>query len=220
MWGCCLLLEWVLILTRNLLLLGLFTHSIEIFLPYLILSESFLMLGFWTCQKHYLATLFAVVYASPWDLLNAVRLVAQPPSSPANLPQLAQYGFSSVAVCSLAGELLVAALLLAFTAVSKNTTLCTKYEWMRRLASNLRPTWNAYFMAVLPRVATLTGLHLRDFGHGAAMDAVNGITCALLFLALAVFFLLLFVQTRRAVGGQTEAEKKQLGLVDRIDSRR
>lgn len=125
-----------------------------------------------------------------------------------------------MALCNLAGELLVAVLLLAFAALSRYTTVCTKYEWTRKLASNLRPAANGYFMAVLPRVLTLTGLHLRDFGHGAPMDTFNGITCALLLLAIAAFFILLFLQTRRVVAAQTEEERTQLGLVSRIDWQR
>jgi hypothetical protein len=73
------------VLGRNLLLVGLFTHSIEVFLPYLILSDSILMLAFWNCQKHYLTTFFSAVFHSPFDLLNALRLLTQPSAELANL---------------------------------------------------------------------------------------------------------------------------------------
>jgi hypothetical protein len=91
------------------------------------------------------------------------------------------------------------ALLLILTALTRNTTLSAKYDWMRRLADKLRPKINGFIMAVLPRVATLTGLHLRDFDHGAAVDSINGITCGLLMLGIGLFFSLLLLQTRRAV---------------------
>ena len=73
-------------------------------------------------------------------------------------------------------------------------------------------------MAVLPRVTTLTGLHLRDFGHGAAVDTINGITCGLLLVGIAIFFVLLLFQTRRAIDSRSEVERGEMGLVSRIDS--
>ena len=201
------MLQWVFILARNLILVGLFTNTLHIFIPYLLISESFCMLGFWACKKHYLSVLFANIFSSPWDSLNAVRLFVQPSSYDANLPQLAQYGFSSIALCSIAGELFVALILLALMAVSRNTTLSAKYEWMKNISKRLRPVWNNYFMAIMPRVATLTGLHLRDFGHGAALDSINGISCSLILVAFMTFFILLLLQTRQAVQAHSEEDR-------------
>lgn len=195
-WGGSLLFQWLFVLTRNFILVGLFTNKIQLILPYLFLSEGFLMLAFWTCQKHYLTNLYAAIFSSYYDLFNALRLLSQPDSA-ANLPQLSQYGFSSIALSNLAGEIFVALLLLVFTVVSKVTTVCTRYEWMRRMVKNLRPLWNSYFFAIFPRVATFTGLHLRDFGHAPGIDTINGITCALLLLVMVFYLVMLFVQTNQ-----------------------
>lgn len=192
------------VLGRNLLLIGLFTHSIEVFLPYLILSDSILMLAFWNCQKQYLTTFFTDIFDSPFDLLNALRLLLQPSTDLPNLQQLSQYGFSRWALCSVFGEMIVVLLLLILTALTKNTTLCAKYDWIRGLASKLRPKINGFIMAILPRVATLTGLHLRDFSHGPAVDSMNGITCGLLILSIGFFFILLLLQTRRTIISKSE----------------
>lgn len=133
---------------------------------------------------------------------------------------MVQYGFSRWAICSVSGEITTVFLLLVLIALTRNTTICGKYDWMQRLASKLQPKINGFIMAVLPRLATLTGLHLRDFGHGAAVDTINGITCGLLLVGMAIFFLLLLLQTRRAVASKSEEERVQMGLVSRIDSGR
>lgn len=83
------------------------------------------------------------------------------------------------------------------------------------MGNNLRALWNSYFFAVLPRVATFAGFHLRDFGHVVGIDVINGLTCSIFLLLLPLFFVLLLVQTRQVANG--ESEQKQLGLAGRID---
>ena len=62
----------------------------------------------------------------------------------------------------------------------------------------LRPVWNGYFFAILPRVATFTGLHWRLVGVGAGYDGINGTVCGVLSAAMLFYFIALIVQTRRA----------------------
>lgn len=192
-----LLFRVLLLVTRNLIFVGIFTNSLDLFLPFLILSESFLMLAFWTSQKHYLTNLYSSVFSSYWDLFNAMRLIAQPSTDTANLAQLSQYGFGPILLFNLSGELFVAVLLLIFTVLSKMTAVCLKYERLRRMASNLRAIWNGYFFAILPRVATFTGLHWRLIGIGAGFDALNIIVCITLTAVIVFFFIMLIIQTRR-----------------------
>jgi hypothetical protein len=130
---------------------------------------------------------------------------------------MVQYGFGRWAICSVSGEIITIFLLLVLIALTKNTTLCAKYDWLQRLAGKLRPKINGFIMGVLPRVATLTALHLRDFSHNSAVDTINGITCGLLLVGMGVFFVLLLLQTRRAVASKSEEERRQMGLLSRID---
>lgn len=155
------------------------------------------MLGLWTCQKHYLAVLYSGVFGSSWDLFNAVRLMSQPTLGDSNLPQLAQYGFSPLLLFNLSGEFLVAVLLLIFTVLSRVTAVCLKYERLRRMAACLRPVWNGYFFAILPRVATFTGLHWRLVGVEAGYDLLNGMVCGVLSGLIVFYFVALVMQTRR-----------------------
>jgi hypothetical protein len=182
---------------RNLILVGMVTNTIDTFLPLLLTSEVFLMLGFWTCQKHYLGVLYGNVFGSHWDLFNAVRLIIQPQLDGSNLPQLSQYGFSPIILFNLSGELFVAVILLVFTILSRVSAVCLRYERLRRMAACLRPVWNGYFFAILPRVATFTGLHWRLVGVGAGFDAVNGILCSVFSALIVFYFIALLVQTRR-----------------------
>jgi hypothetical protein len=168
-----------------------------LFLPFLILSESFMMMAFWTCQKHYLINLYTNVFSSYWDIFNAIRLITQPHTTDGNLPQLSQYGFSSIAIFNLSGEFFVALVLLIITILSKISAVCLKYEWLRKVAANLRPIWNSYYFAIFPRVATFTGLHWRLVGVGAGYDVLNGFVCSILSLLIIFYFIVLILQTRR-----------------------
>lgn len=185
------------VVTRNLIIVGIFTNSIDIFLPFVILSESLLMVGFWTCQKHYLNNFYADVFGSYWDIFNCIRLVLQPDSIGYNLPQLSQYGFSPLLLVNIMGEFLIAMILVLFTILSKVSTICLKYEKLHKLAANLNSIWNAFFLAILPRIATFTGLHWRLIGVGAEYDISNGIFCGVTSGLMLFFFISMIVQIKR-----------------------
>jgi hypothetical protein len=93
---------------------------------------------------------------------------------------------------------------------------------MRKMAGCLRPVWNGYFFAILPRVATFTGLHWRLVGVGAGYDAINATVCGVLSGAMLFFFIALIVQTRRANSKVERIEEgvAAIGLMRRIDVRR
>lgn len=209
-------------MSRNLILIGLFTNCIDLFLPLILLSEAFLMLAFWVCQKHYMAALFSNVFASYWDIFNAIRLLIQPSITTTNLPQLSQYDFSPIILFNLSGEFLVALLLLFFTVFSRVTAVCLRYEWLRSMAARLRPIWNGYFFAILPRIGVFTGLHWRLVGIGASFDVLNGIVCSLFSALIIFYFIALLVQTRRANSKleRVEDAAEGLGLIRRIDLER
>jgi hypothetical protein len=212
----------VILMSRNLILVGMVTNTIDLFLPLLLLTECFLMVGLWTCQKHYLAVLFGGVFGSYWDFFNAIRLMVQPGIQAGTLPQLAQYGLSPLVIFNLSGELFVALLLLVFIVLSRVSAACLRHERLRRMAACLRPVWNGYFFAILPRVATFTGLHWRLVGVGAGYDVINGAVCGLLSGVIVFYFIALLVQSRRANSKVERLEDgaEGLGLVRRIDIRR
>jgi hypothetical protein len=162
-----------------------------------VLGESFLMLGFWACSKHYLTHIYSSVFSSYWDVMNIIRLVAHSSSDIPQLTLLSQYGLSDIAIINLSGELTIALLLLIFTIFSKVTIICTQYECLRKMAASIRSIWNGYFFVIFPRVATFTGLHWRGLGLGSNYDALNAITCSLLSIAMIAYFVLLLIQTRR-----------------------
>jgi hypothetical protein len=95
------------------------TNTVDLFLPVVLLGECFMMLGLWTCQKHYLSVLYENVFGSYWDGFNAVRLIIQPTIDAGTLPQLSQYGFSPLVIFNLSGEICIAILLLVFTVLSR-----------------------------------------------------------------------------------------------------
>lgn len=153
------------------------------------------MIGFWTCQKHLLTNLYTNIFSSYWDAFNALRLILQPNITSNILPQLTQYGFSSIIIFNLSGEILIAILLLTFTIISKFCAVVLKYEKIRKMAANLRPIWNGYYFAIFPRLATFTGLHWRTLGSGN-YDVINGISCALLSGVFIFYFISLIIQTK------------------------
>lgn len=209
----------LLLISRNLILVAIITNTFDTFLPYLLLCESFLMVGLWTCQKHYLGVMYSGIFGSYWDIMNAIRLMMQPTLDTGNLPQLAQYGFGPLLLFNLSGEFFVALLLLAFTILSRVTAICLNYERLRRMAANLRPIWNGFFFAIAPRVATFTGLHWRLVGANGGFDALNGIVCSVMSAVLVFYFIALLIQTRRVNEKVERLEEgaEALGLVKRID---
>jgi hypothetical protein len=88
-------------------------------------------------------------------------------------------------------------ILVVFTVLSKVSTICLKYEKLRKLAASLNSIWNAFFFAILPRIATFTGLHWRLIGVGASYDITNGIFCGVTSALMIFFFIALIVQIKR-----------------------
>lgn len=116
------------------------------------------------------------------------------------------------------GEFLITIILLVFTILSKVSTICLKYEKLRKLAASLNSIWNAYFFAILPRIATFTGIHWRLIGVGANYDVVNGIFCGVTTALMVFFFIAMIVQIKNITGksSDTEIDIKKLGVVTRI----
>lgn len=181
--------------SRNFIVAGVVLGLLDALMPFILLSESFLMLGLWTCQKHYLTTMYNNVFNSKWDLINLPRLLFSPGSDSNTFPQLSQYNFSSFLLHNLSGELTMTILFLAATVFCKAGSVFLKSERLRAAAAKLRPLWNAYFFAILPRVATFGGLHCRltEGGYGIA----NIIGSAVVGVLLIFFFVQLLVQIRR-----------------------
>jgi hypothetical protein len=109
-------------------------------------------------------------------------------------------------------------ILLVFTVLSKVSTICLKYEKLRKLAASLNSIWNAFFLAILPRIATFTGIHWRLIGVGANYDIVNGIFCAVTTALMVFFFIAMIVQIKKITGksSDTELDIQKLGVVTRI----
>jgi hypothetical protein len=117
----------LLLISRNLIIVGMLTNTIDVFLPLVLLNECFLMVGLWTCQKHYLFLLFDGVFNSSWDIFNAIRLMVQPSISADNLPQMKQYNLSPLVIFNLSGEIAIAILLLVFTVLSRFSAACLRH---------------------------------------------------------------------------------------------
>lgn len=109
-------------------------------------------------------------------------------------------------------------ILLVFTVFSKVSTICLKYEKLRKLAASLNSIWNAFFLAILPRIATFTGIHWRLISVGANYDIVNGIFCGATTALMVFFFVAMIVQIKKitAKTSDTEEDIKKLGVVTRI----
>lgn len=66
------------------------------------------------------------------------------------------------------------------------------------MAACVRPVWNGYFFAILPRVATFTGLHWRLIGTGSGYDILNETFCGIFSGLMVFYFIALLVQIRQA----------------------
>lgn len=206
-------------MSRYLLLVGLLSNSIDVFLPFILFSECFLMLGFLNCDMFTLKDFYYNVFNSKVDILNAIRLGMSPGADDSTITVLAQYNFSSVIFYNLAGEFLFVIVFLAITIFLKVASIFMNSEKIRAAKGVLRGLWNGCFMALLPRVATFTGFHFRMIS-GAA-DIVNILVCGLLCLIYVIFFIQLLLHTRKINSKleYIEGSRFDLGLASRIDHR-
>jgi len=60
------------------ILIGLLTNTLNLLLPFIIFSESFLMLAFWTNSKYDLGIFYFNIFNSKIDVLNFIRLLVSP----------------------------------------------------------------------------------------------------------------------------------------------
>lgn len=80
--------------SRNLIIFGTFTLMIDYMLPLIIFNESFLMLAFWTNDKHLLTPFYQEIFNAKYDLINVIRLGVTSTDNTA-LEILQRYGYSS-----------------------------------------------------------------------------------------------------------------------------
>jgi hypothetical protein len=87
------------------------------------------------------------------------------------------------------------------------------------MAACMRPVWNGYFFAILPRVATFTGIHWRLINTGIGYDTLNATVCGIFSGLMVFYFIALLVQSRQANALMERRwdAAKSLGVVRRID---
>lgn len=89
---------------------------------------------------------------------------------------------------------MLAVIFLAITIFLKVGSIFINSEKIRSAKTVLRGLWNGVFLALLPRIATFTGFHVRMI-HGSE-DIINIIFCALLCLLYIFFFIQLLLHIR------------------------
>jgi hypothetical protein len=110
------------------------------------------------------------------------------------LGQLAQYGYGTNIFFNLSGEFAVSVIFLAVTIGLKVGSIFCNNERLRSIRTAFRPMWNGYFLAILPRVATFSGFHIRMLEGGSG--AINGLASCCIFLLFIFFFIILLLQIR------------------------
>ena len=93
----------VLELSRYLLLIGLLSNSIDVFLPFILFSECFLMMGFLNCEMFTLQDFYYNIFNSKADILNAIRLGMSPGPDTSTIAVLAQYNFTTIIFFNISG---------------------------------------------------------------------------------------------------------------------
>lgn len=77
--------------------------------------------------------------------------------------------------------------------------------------------WNCFFMAILPRLATFAGLHIRMVL--TTQDVMNGLICSILLLGFVFFFIQFLLHIRKINTNiqYIEQTRLELGLANRIN---
>ena len=65
-------------LVRSLMLIVAFTNTFDPFMPLLTLTETFMMVGFFTNSKHFLGQFYKQTLNSKWDIFNLIRMGMAP----------------------------------------------------------------------------------------------------------------------------------------------
>ena len=208
-------LKVVLPLLRNLILVGTVFNLSDAFLPWIIFSESLLLLGFWPESKHQLDDFFKGALNSKIDIMGAMRQ-SMSGEITADTPVIfANAGFVDSAFLNLSGEFIWAIIFLALTVMIKMAGSFCRNERARRFASKLRCRWNGFFMGILPRVATITTLHMSAGGAGSIVVSV------ILLILIIAFWIQLFLHLRWVVAKPDAMldRSRRVGLLGRIELR-
>ena len=68
-------LKVIICLCRNLVLVALVSNSFNLWMPLLLFIESFLMVGMWTHDVHYITEMYTAIFSSKLDLINMLRMM-------------------------------------------------------------------------------------------------------------------------------------------------
>ena len=80
---------------RNLILIAFALNTLDSFLPFITLCNSFLMLGLLKTDMYTVKDFYYNIFNSRTDFFNIVRLAMTSSTDEDALPQLAQYNFSN-----------------------------------------------------------------------------------------------------------------------------
>ena len=209
-------LKIILPLFRNLILVGTIFNLCDVFLPFILFSESLLLLGFWPAHKHQLDDFLKLTLNSKLDIMGTVRQLISGDITASTPSIFANVGFTDNIFLNLSGEFILAIIFLVFTVVVKMVSSICQSEKARCFASRLRCRWNGFFIGILPRLATLSTLHLTSDGKESM------ITFVILAVLIIAFWIQLFIHLRWVVAKPSciEDRSHKVGLLTRIQIRK
>jgi hypothetical protein len=155
------------------------------------------MLSFLSCQMHTLQNMYINIHTSNLDIFNIIRHKISPTSDSLTPLLLSQYGYTTLLPYNISGEITVAVIFIIITIFLKIGGIASKSEKIRLINTKIRPLWNVFFVAILPRIATFTGFHIRMIQDTTSTSITNGIFCTIFCIAFIFFFIQLIVHIRR-----------------------
>lgn len=207
-------------LARNLTLVALVSNTFNIWMPLLLFIESFLMVGMWTHDVHYITEMYVGIFHSRLDVFNFIRMTFSSNPSPSKITLLNDYGYSNKFFANVSGEVSVLLMLLIASIVIKASNIFVKSEKLRSVGSKLRPVWNGYICWMTPKLMTMAGFQFRGATKVlSGLDILNCILAALSIIGVILFIGLMIVQVRKINSKleYIEESRLQIGFAERLD---
>ena len=119
-------LKVIICLCRNLVLVALVSNSFNLWMPLLLFIESFLMVGMWTHDVHYITEMYTAIFSSKLDLINMLRMMFNGNPTSSKIEILNTYGYSNKFFANISGEFAVLLLLFIASVVIKVSNVFVK----------------------------------------------------------------------------------------------
>ena len=214
------MIQVVVCLCRNIVLVALVTNSFSMWLPLLLFIESFMMVGFWTHDVHYITKMYVNIFNSKLDGFNLLRMMFSKNPTESKISIINDYGYSNKFFANISGEVAVLVLLLIASIAIKSSNIFIKSEKIRSISSKIRPVWNGYICWMTPKLLTMAGLQFRGMTlTPSGLDILNCLLAALAIVGIIVYIVLLIVQIRKINSKleYIEESRLQIGTADRVD---